>query len=315
MKQVPVAVGVIKNNQGQVLISLRDAALHQGGLWEFPGGKIETGETAQQALVRELKEELGITALTATPLLTVQHQYPDVAVTLHVFLVTDFSGQPNSTAGQAIQWVYPDALANYDFPAANRPIVTAARLPPYYAILDDTDEMPLLRKLHKILARGIKLIQLRLKNLPPLQVQAFIEQAHPLCQQQHAVLLINSGSNGAQHFAVDGLHLSSQHLLALHQRPAPPLGNPQPRFWVAASCHNLEELQHAQNIGVDFAVLAPVLPTKTHPDATPLGWAQFTELVSQVNLPVYALGGLVEADLSLAQQAGAQGISAIRAFL
>jgi 8-oxo-dGTP diphosphatase len=75
-----VAVGVVKNATGQVLISLRDKALHQGGLWEFPGGKIEANETVEQALARELKEELDITVLATTLLITINHQYPDLAV-------------------------------------------------------------------------------------------------------------------------------------------------------------------------------------------------------------------------------------------
>jgi len=87
MKPLQVAVGVVKNNEGQVLISLRDKFLHQGGLWEFPGGKIESEETAEQALVRELKEELAISVLAATPLITIKHQYPDLSVQLNVFLV------------------------------------------------------------------------------------------------------------------------------------------------------------------------------------------------------------------------------------
>jgi 8-oxo-dGTP diphosphatase len=90
---------------------------------------------------------------------------------------------------------------------------------------------------------------------------------------------------------------------------------PENKHWVAASCHDLYELQHAQTIGVDFVVLAPVLATKTHPETKPLGWAQFAKLVSQVTLPVYALGGLSEPSLDKARQAGGQGISSIRAFL
>ena len=85
--------------------------------------------------------------------------------------------------------------------------------------------------------------------------------------------------------------------------------------WLAASCHNISELKHAQQIGVDFVVLAPVLKTKSHPDTPPLGWDQFAHLVAQTNLPTYALGGLVKANLLDAQKVGGQGISAIRAFL
>ena len=156
------------------------------------------------------------------------------------------------------------------------------------------------------LDQGVKLIQARLKTLPPTAVATFIEQAYPLCKQQHALLLMNSVVEYPA--AVDGIHLTSLHLMALTARP----GNSK---WLAASCHNLEQLQHAQNIGVDFVVLAPVLATQTHPGATSLGWEQFADLVAKVNLPVYALGGMTKSSLSTARQSGGQGIAAIRAFL
>jgi 8-oxo-dGTP diphosphatase len=315
MKRLQVAVGVIKNAEGQILISLRDESLHQGGLWEFPGGKIEAGETAEQALARELKEELAITVLTSTPLITVKHQYSDLAVQLNVFLVEHFSGVAKSCEGQLFKWVNPSELANHVFPAANRPIITAAQLPPYYAILDDADESLLLINLQKILARGIKLIQLRLKTLPSEKIEKFIETTYPLCKQLGALLLINSAVKNAEDFAVDGIHLTSRHLMTLTKRPAFQRATSKQTQWLAASCHNLQELQHAQTIGVDFVVLAPVLATKTHPEVEPLGWELFSSLVSQVNLPVYALGGLSESGLETARQAGGQGISAIRAFL
>ena len=315
MKLLQVAVGVVRNTDGQVLISLRDESLHQGGLWEFPGGKIEFGESAEEALARELKEELAITVIAATPLITVKHQYPDLAVQLNVFLVEHFSGDAKSCEGQPFKWVNTGELANHAFPTANRPIITAAQLPPYYAILDDVDESQLLTNLHKILIRGIKLIQLRLKTLHTDAIKNFIEQAYPLCKQQGASLLINSAVKNAEDFAVDGIHLTSRHLMSITKRPAFPRGTSEQAHWVAASCHNLPELQHAQKIGVDFIVLAPVLATKTHPETEPLGWEQFAKLVSKTNLPVYALGGLSESSLDMTRQAGGQGVAAIRAFL
>lgn len=306
MNPLQVAVGVVKNPEGKILISLRHADLHQGGLWEFPGGKIEEFETAEQALVRELKEEINITVTAATPLITVKHQYPDRLVQLNVFLVEQFLGEAKSLEGQPFKWVTPAELEHYAFPAANRPIITAARLPHHYAILDDADEALLLTNLQKLLNRGVKLIQARLKNLPPAAAAKLIEQAYPLCQQQQAVLLMNSAVECPAE--VDGIHLTSNHLMALTTRP-------ENNKWLAASCHNLEQLQHAQNIGVDFVVLAPVLATQTHPGAASLGWEQFADLVVKVNLPVYALGGMTESTLITAQQSGGQGIAAIRAFL
>lgn len=306
-KQLQVAVGVVKNVQGQVFISLRHDDLHQGGLWEFPGGKVEANETAEQALVRELQEELAIQVIRATPLITINHQYPDLAVQLKVFLVHEFSGEAKSCAGQPFLWVNVTDLRHYEFPAANRPIITAAQLPPYYAILDDSEPSQLAANLQKILAKGIKLIQARLKNLSAAESLAFIERAYALCQTQGALLLINSAVKGIDNQA-NGIHLTSHDLMLMQQRPSG-------IQYLAASCHNLAELKHAEQIGVDFVVLAPVLATQTHPETTPLGWQQFTDLVSLCHLPVYALGGQTLADLTIAQQVGAQGIAAIRAFL
>jgi len=303
-----VAAGVIKNQHGQILIALRDASLHQGGLWEFPGGKLEPGETAEQALFRELKEELDITAHAATPLITVKHSYPDRHVQLNVFLVDNFSGLAKGCQGQPLKWVEPDELPSFSFPAANQPIITAARLPRCYGILDDTEPSLLVDNLHKLLANGIKLIQARLKNLTADAVDAFIRQAYPLCQQQQAVLLINSAVADIANLNADGIHLTSAHLMSLAERPANIL-------WLSASCHTLEELKHAEQIGVDFVVLAPVLPTATHPGSATLGWGKFEELVAQINMPVYALGGMAVEDLAVACRAGGQGIAGIRAFI
>lgn len=308
MKVLQVAAGVIKNPQGQILIALRDASLHQGGLWEFPGGKLEPGETAEQALIRELKEELDITGHAITPLITVKHSYPDRHVQLNVFLVESFSGLAKGCQGQPLKWIEPDELLNFSFPAANHPIVTAARLPRCYGILDDADPALLTSNLHKLLANGIKLIQARLKNLSADAVDAFIQQAYAICRQQQAVLLINSATANVANLNADGIHLTAAHLMALAERPAN-------MRWLSASCHTLEELHHAQNIGVDFVVLAPVLPTATHPGSATLGWEKFEELVAKINIPVYALGGMAAEDLTAACQAGGQGIAGIRAFI
>lgn len=306
MTVLQVAVGVVKNAAGQILISLRDEKLHQGGLWEFPGGKVEVGESIEQALRRELQEELALDVLSATPLITIRHDYGDRRVQLHVFLVEQFSGTPKHSQQQVCQWVAVENLKQYAFPAANQPIITAIQLPSYYAILDDADESTILHNLKNMLAQGIRLFQVRFKRLSGQSVLSFMAQAKPLCEKYQALLLMNSAV--AYVGQADGIHLTSHHLMALEQRP-------DNYAWVAASCHNLTELHHAEAIGVDFIVLAPVLPTKTHSNVIPLGWHQFSELVAQARVPVYALGGLATSDLTLARQAGAQGIAAIRAFL
>ena len=307
-KVLQVAVGVIKNTQGEILIALRDRSAHQGGLWEFPGGKIEQDETVEKALTRELKEELDIDVEAALPLITINHDYADLSVRLKVWSVERFLGQAKSCEGQPLKWVKPCELEYFSFPEANLPIISAVRLPPYYAILDDRDEAILLTNLEAILAKGVKLIQARLKSLSAERAAEFIERAYPLCRQAGASLLINSSVQGCELLSADGIHLTSRHLMALPERP-------KMSGWVAASCHNEVELQKAQKLGVDFVVLAPVLPTATHPGAEHLGWERFSELVEQVNMPVYALGGLSLDNLAEVRCRGGQGIAGIRGFL
>ena len=303
-----VAVGVIKDCDDNILISLRHDTAHQGGLWEFPGGKVEAGETVEQALTRELKEELDISVKQLTPLIQIKHRYTDLNVLLDVWTVTRFTGMPRGCEGQEINWVSPDQLRDYAFPAANAPIVTATRLPAEYAILNAAKNADLLEGLVRLLDNDIKLIQARIKSLSASEASRFIELAIPLCQQKGAKLLVNSAVQGVNRLKVDGIHLTSTDLLALEQRP-------EGFLWVAASCHNQKELKHAEVIGVDFVVLSPVLKTPTHPEAAPLGWEVFKALVGSVNTPVFALGGMVNKDKLFAQSLGAQGIAGITCFL
>lgn len=307
-KALQVAVGVVQDSAGRILISRRSPEVHQGGLWEFPGGKIEAGESVEQALTRELYEELAIQVDSARPLINIVHQYPDLQVQLHVCTVSDFSGQAQACEGQQFSWVFKDQLAHFEFPEANKPIITAITLPHYYAILDDGDSGQLLSMLSKILAKGVKLIQARLKNSSSAQINEFIVQAIPLCQHYCAEILFNSSVDSGFWPQLQGVHLTSQDLMALSSRP---LG----LRWLAASCHTLNELLHAQEIGVDFVVLAPVAATKTHPGQAGMGWQQYAELVAQVNIPVYALGGMTFEHYQKSINAGGQGIAGIRLFL
>lgn len=120
-----MAVAVISNSDGDILISKRPDHVHQGGLWEFPGGKLESGESLESALKRELLEELGIELNACQPLVEIQHDYPDKSVLLDVWSVSDFSGVPYGREQQPIRWVAPEALVEYEFPEANQPIIWA----------------------------------------------------------------------------------------------------------------------------------------------------------------------------------------------
>ena len=302
-----VAVGVVRDSDGKILLTQRARHVHQGGLWEFPGGKLEVNETVQQALQRELQEEIGIAVLDAKPLIKINHQYPDLTVLLDVWQVCRFSGLATAHEGQAMRWVAPQQLSEYAFPAANLPIITASRLPDRYAVLEGHNTKQVLYHLDKIIQNQVSLLQLRIKSLPSAEIETVYRAVWAQCQQHNIRLLINADLPLTQAKA-DGIHLSSRALLACQTRP-------EPYEWVAASCHNAQELKHAENVGVDFVVLAPVLPTSTHPGATTLGWENMTALIEQVNLPVYALGGLTQDDIDRVVHAGGQGIAGISAFL
>jgi len=307
---VHVAVAVIRDHSGRVLLSRRAETAHQGGLWEFPGGKVEPGETLPQALRRELMEELGIGFADHGPLIRITHHYPDRSVLLDVHEVTGLRGAPRGLEGQPLRWVAPEALAAYPMPAADRPIISALQLPACYMITGSLPAQPtaFLQRLEQRLQAGLRLVQLRMVGAHEADYRPLAQSAARICQQYGARLLLNAPPAWVDDCGAAGVHLNSHRLMALQQRP---LGRDK---WVAASCHNLEELKHAAAIEVDFAVLSPILPTRSHPQAKPLGWPAFARLTDETPFPVYALGGMAQSMVGDARNHGGQGIAAIGAL-
>lgn len=310
LARLQVAAAVISNAAGEVLISRRPPGVHQGGLWEFPGGKLERGEDAATALKRELLEELGIEVQQLHPLIRVPHDYTDKAVLLDVWRITAYRGLAHGRESQPIAWVTPERLRDYAFPAANLPIITAARLPACYLITGEPEGAHelFLSRLDHALQRGIRLVQLRAKVLAESDYRRLAQQVLARCHASGARVLLNAAPALTAELGADGVHLSSQRLLALSARP---LGQDK---WVAASCHNVQELRHACRIGVDFVVVSPVLQTSSHPGVRPLGWEGLRTLTEQAAVPVFALGGMTPAMLDQAWAQGAQGIAAISAL-
>lgn len=310
MKRIHVAAAVIRSADGRILIAKRPLDKHQGGLWEFPGGKVEAGETLQVALARELAEELGIRVTAAQPLIQVRHDYPDKQVLLDVWQVTAFDGEAHGAEGQPLAWVEPAQLPDYRFPAANGPIVTAARLPDRYLITPDgLSPTQLLGGMARAVEGGIRLIQLRAPALSPDAYRALAVDALALCAGR-AQLMLKGPLEWAGDFPAAGWHLTAAQLRE-HAVQGRPLLSGQ---WLAASCHDTGELDLATAMGVDFVTLSPVLRTATHPAAQPLGWSRSAEWLSGFNQPAYLLGGLGADNMAQALQAGAQGIAGIRAF-
>jgi len=311
---VHVAVAVIVNQDDEVCISLRHKDSHQGGLWEFPGGKVESDESIEQALIREIKEELDLDILSSRRLITIPHNYEDKKVCLHVSRVISYRGQAVGIEGQQVKWVPVDQLLSYDFPAANLPVIKAVQLPDKYLITGKfIDEDDFLRKLTNALDRETRLVQLRLKDgdLNIDEVPELIKQAASLCAHAGAKLLLNIPQNyldliDTANIRFDGFHADSKTLKTLSQRPDGCL--------FSASCHNEEELIKAKQLKADFVVLSPVQKTASHPEMQAMGWLRFSDLIENITVPVFALGGVSADDLGVAWQHGAQGIAAISAL-
>ncbi len=310
MKRVHVAAAVIRGQDGRILLAKRPDHLHQGGLWEFPGGKVESGESVRAALARELKEELGIELQSARPLIKVRHDYPDKQVLLDVWEVSSFSGEPHGAEGQPLSWAAPRELGNYQFPAANLPIVSAARLPEHYLITPEALEpAELLQGVREALARGIRLIQLRAPNMFDAQYRDLAVDIQGLCAGK-AQLMLKGPLEWLGDFPAAGWHITAEQLRKYADK-----GRPFPRErWLAASCHSAEELALAEQMGVDFVTLSPLQATQTHPEAEPLGWEQAAKWLETCSRPVYLLGGVGPEHLDRAWQIGAQGVAGIRAF-
>ena len=308
-----VVAAVIHNPQGEILIARRPLHKHQGGLWEFPGGKIEDGEEAADALIRELQEELGITPTSFRPLLTVEHHYPDKSVRLEVWRVTVFDGQAHGAEGQPVAWVPPVRLAEYEFPAANTPILKAAVLPALYAITPDPQEIggDLPGWLRPRLRSGQWLL-LRARSLSAQAYAGLAAEIAGLCQACEARLMLHDRPDLLARLPVHGVHLTASTLRALPEdwrRGEAGIGE---RHYLAFSTHDEAELAKAWRLGGDLVTLSPVLPTPSHPGMPGMGWGTWERLAAAAGVPVYALGGMRREDVALAHLHGGQGVAGIR---
>lgn len=305
---VEVAAGVITDAGGRILLARRTEGRDLAGLWEFPGGKREPGESPEVALARELQEELGIDATIGAPLICVPQRYPHKRLRLDVRHVTTWAGTPKGREGQALAWVPPHKLASYDMPPADRPVVAALLQPDRYLVTPTPgdDDAAWLQSLTDALAQGIARVQLRNGgDCESRRWQALVEQAVAACRDAGVEVLVNGDTTLAGSLAV-GVHLRAAQLPQLTSRPLP--GD----HVVAASCHAAADLAHAQRLGCDFIVLGPLKPTATHPEASGIGWDGFAALREQTSLPIYAIGGATPDDIAQARTHGAQGIAAIR---
>ena len=307
-RRIEVAAAVIHDDAGRFLLAQRPPGKAYEGYWEFPGGKVEPGESAADAMCRELHEELGIDvdADAVCPWLTRDFDYAHADVRLRFFRIYRWRGEPHGREGQQFSWQASTALTVAPILPANGPILRALALPPVYGITQASamGVEPFMMGLRHALEGGLKLIQIREKEMPAPAMAKFAKGVIDLAHGHGARVLLNGDASLARDIGADGVHLTAAQTMALSERPA--------CEWVAASCHNSAELAEAARLGADFVVMGPVLPTPSHPNLPVLGWASFATAIRDTPLAVYALGGMRNGDLEHARNAGAHGIAMLR---
>jgi len=301
---VEVVAAVIERRDGHFLLAQRPPGKIYAGWWEFPGGKVEAGERHQDALARELHEELGIDPVESYPWVTRVHSYEHATVRLNFFRVKAWRGDPHPREGQSIRWQAPGLQTVEPMLPANAPVLAALILPQTYAI---TDAQHLgtglqLARLEARLHSGLRLVGVREPGMDAEQRALFTADVIAMAHAFGARVIVKPGG---EHSHADGVHYSARDLLALTERPRGRI--------VGASCHTCEELDHAIRLELDFAVVGPVMPTPSHPGAPTLGWGGFARIAGGSGIPVYAIGGLGDEDRMAAWNAGAHGIAMISA--
>lgn len=303
---ITVVAAIIRGVDGRICLSKRPDHKHQGGRWEFPGGKVEAGESKARALARELDEELGMTQASSTPFMSIAHQYPDIHVTLHFREVRQWQGEPQGQEGQEVAWFTLSQLADLSFPAANQPVVTALQLPEQLLILPPSFSLKSTLKDIEQLDGAVQGLYLR-TLLDSVDKHTALLAIAERCHQQGVRFWVKDNAELALSLNAYGLHLSSPSLMASQQRPLFP-------GIVSAACHSAAQLDHAETLGLNMALVSPVKATPSHADAQPLGWQGLAERVQGRALACYALGGMSPDDLDQARTAGAIGVAGIGQF-
>ena len=302
-----IAVGVLRRGS-EVLISQRLAGKPGAGQWEFPGGKLEPGETVTQALRRELAEELGVEVLDHQPLMRLVHPYPDRTVLLDTWLVNRWKQEPSGREGQATRWCPVEALSTAGLLAADQPLVAALQWPACYAFTPDHWSANDLLSIRQQLATSDALTRLR---LPRLSDTAYRD------------LVLRLLDSGVQRLAVDRTEIdwaavaaAERLILHLPGHALESAGSQAPDWagGCVVSCHDQATSQQAAQWGAQTLVIGSARRTATHPDRLPAGWSELRRLADGAGLPCYAIGGLTPRDLSVARRAGCFAVAGIRGF-
>lgn len=310
--RIDVAVAVVFNTHGQVLWGCRPEGKPYAGYWEFPGGKVEPDETVWQALVRELKEELDITALEGGPWFRIEHDYEHANVRLHLYRVWRFDGSPKSLENQRFTWASLDSSDLSPILPATEPLLPKLAQPTVMALSNyEAGFEACAKRLEQGLSRATMpiYVQFREKTLKGDALIHAFEHCYGLCQKTGQAMLLNSDTwiNLAVHLDAlpCPLHLTQAHLLS---------GQFQGVQCAGASVHDTDSLHMAFDRGLSYAVLGAVKPTSSHPGQPGLGWQGFLDSALGARLPVFAIGGLAWGDMPDARRHGAHGIAMLSQF-
>jgi len=302
---IDVAAGVLIRADGNVLLASRPAGKPYAGYWEFPGGKVEPGESITGALARELHEELSIDVDAPCPWLVRVHDYSHALVRLHFLRVFSWRGELRAREQQQFGFFGRDRFPTGPLLPATVPVLRWMGLPPVYAIsaIGALGAELFLQRLDVALERGLRLLQFREPALDAGSVATVFPRVAERVRAAGALLLVNSRHDRKLWDRADGVHLTAADAAAMSDRPK--------HSWVAASAHSRAEVQQAAALGVDCVVVGPVMPTPSHPGRPALGWSTFETLIADSPVPVYALGGMRWLDLRSATRRGAHGIAAL----
>lgn len=303
-----VAAGVVQRPDGRVLISERPAGKPLAGLLEFPGGKIETGETPEAALSRELQEELGIRAGNMEQLIRFVYDYPQRRVHLHVYRLTRWSGEPEGREGQRLEWLDPTVLHRVPMLPANRPVIAALSLPRHILVTPSpgSSMSVFLRRLDAALT-GAAIDAVVLREAPAEPSVSLQAKVAAIAADRGIPVILNTDAPRVIPPGFAGLHLTARGLRALDARPAG-------TGWVGASVHNVVEAALARRLEIDYVFVGNVKATGSHPGRIPLGWKAFEEIAGASGLPAFAIGGVGPEDMDEVRARWGHGVAAISAF-
>ncbi len=308
MKRHQISLGIIKNSLGQILLAKRPSGKHLSGYWEFPGGKVESGESFKMALRRELQEEVNINVEAIKKIFEYQYHYPDRVLHFQVFEVLTYSNEVKALESQNLQWVDESDIDKQNSPPANVALMNALNLSDLYMIAcTSVYKEELFSQVKAQLIAGVSIVQFRAPQLNKVQYITQAVELRDLCKEYGAKLISNCELSWVEEIQPHGIHLTSARLQEVSQHS-------DSNDYFSASCHDEREIKLAHQLNVSCILIGAVNVTLSHSNNHALGWNNFRRLCDLANIPVYALGGLEKNDLMTAKLSGAQGIAGIRLF-